>query len=86
MVDKVTLPGTGEDVATDEIGGRHFQKIKLVVGANDTAKDVTRGQGLPISGADIESLLTDILMELRLLNHHAAIITDSEATIEDMEI
>jgi hypothetical protein len=36
MTDNVTLPGNGLDVATDEIGGKHYQRVKLIQGADGT--------------------------------------------------
>lgn len=36
MADNVTLPGTGEVVATDDVSGRQFQRIKLTDGAADS--------------------------------------------------
>lgn len=36
MADNVTLPGTGEVVATDDISGVQYQRIKLVDGAADS--------------------------------------------------
>ena len=36
MADNVTLPGTGEIVATDDIGGRQYQRLKLTDGLADS--------------------------------------------------
>jgi hypothetical protein len=48
MVDNVGYtPGTGATIATDEIGGIHYQINKLVYGPLDTATPVTAAQGLP---------------------------------------
>ncbi len=59
MSDDVTLPGTGADVATDEIGGKHFQRIKLVHGADGTnAGDVAEANPLPVTQRDCTSLLS----------------------------
>lgn len=53
MADDIkTTAGTGADpvVATDDVGGRHFQWIKLAYGPNDTATIVQTGTGLPVAG------------------------------------
>jgi hypothetical protein len=34
MTDNVTLPGNGLDVASDDIGGKHYQRVKLIQGAD----------------------------------------------------
>lgn len=53
MVDNVELnPGSGGvDLATDEIGGVHHQRVKVQIGANNSASDVHGGNPLPISGS-----------------------------------
>jgi hypothetical protein len=37
MADGVTLPGTGEKIATESIGGSQFQDVKIVLGLQDAA-------------------------------------------------
>jgi hypothetical protein len=37
MADDVTLPGTGAVVATDDVGGKQYQRIKLDLGGNGLA-------------------------------------------------
>ena len=39
MADNVVLPGTGEVVAADEVGGAKYQRVKLAVGADNSAAD-----------------------------------------------
>lgn len=52
MADNVAItPGTGATIATDEIGGFHFQRIKPTWGADGTATDVSRTNPLPTSDA-----------------------------------
>lgn len=49
MADNVDItPGAGATVATDEVGGFHYQKIKIAFGANDSATNVTSVSGLPV--------------------------------------
>jgi hypothetical protein len=50
MPDNVTLPGTGAVVASDDIGGNQYQRIKLIHGADGTnAGDVAVGNPLPVT-------------------------------------
>lgn len=41
-------PGAGATVATDEIGGHHYQRIKLTVGPDGSATDVSESKPLPV--------------------------------------
>jgi hypothetical protein len=59
MADNVTLPGTGEVVATDDIGGVQFQRVKLASGVEGTAVDVSDVAPLPVTltkGEVVEAL------------------------------
>ena len=50
MADDVVLPGTGDTVAADEIGGKKFQRIKLIHGADGVNEgDVAGDNPLPVS-------------------------------------
>lgn len=53
MTDGIILnPGTGgSTVATDEIGGTHYQIMKVAFGAPDTATPVSPADPLPVSAA-----------------------------------
>ena len=42
-------PGSGATVATDDIGGAQYQRIKLASGADGTAVDVSAAAPLPIA-------------------------------------
>ncbi len=48
MADNTTLPGTGEDYASNEIGGINYQRVKLSVGAPGSATDLSAAVPLPI--------------------------------------
>jgi hypothetical protein len=69
--DDVVLPGTGESVATDEIGGHHHQLVKIEFGEDDTATKVSASNPLPVtmastplpSGAATETTLASRLSE-----------------------
>lgn len=59
MADNVTLPGTGLDVATDDIASKHYQRIKLIHGADGVNDgDVSSTNPLPASGPDCITLLS----------------------------
>lgn len=47
MADNVVLPGTGLPVATDEVSGVHFQRVKIDLGADGASAPVTGA--LPVS-------------------------------------
>lgn len=50
MADNTILPGTGESIASDDIGGVKHQRIKLIHGADGVnAGDVAAGNPLPTS-------------------------------------
>ena len=54
MPDNVTLPGTGAEIATDEVddgaGLRQFQLVKLAHGIDGAAAMVSTASGLPVQG------------------------------------
>ena len=50
MADDITLPGTGGVIATDDISSKHYQRIKLIHGADGTNDgDVSNTNGLPVT-------------------------------------
>lgn len=50
MTDNVTLPGTGSSVATDDIAGVQYQRVKATWGPDGTANDAdtASGKALPV--------------------------------------
>lgn len=51
MADNIQItPGSGETVATDEVGGRHFQAFKPAFGEDGTATYVSDSNPLPVAG------------------------------------
>lgn len=51
MADGVAItPGTGTTIATDEVGGLHYQRVKLTFGVDGAASDVSGANPLPVSG------------------------------------
>lgn len=58
MADNVTLPATGLAVATDDVGGKHVQRIKPQHGVDGEAVDTSKVNPLPVEllGEAIEAL------------------------------
>jgi hypothetical protein len=51
MADNVAItPGSGTAIATDDIGGVQYQRVKVTFGADGSASDVSSGNPLPVSG------------------------------------
>ena len=60
MADNVAITaGSGTSVATDDVGGVHYQKIKLAIGAADTANLLAVGSGAIDTGTPRVTLATD---------------------------
>jgi hypothetical protein len=79
MADDVQLPATGTGtadviVATDQIGTRHFQKLKLVAGADGAAVDVepTSSGALPVRSLGAG---TNVGAQVTVTNSSTTIIT-----------
>ena len=67
MADNVDItPGAGATVATDEVGGRHYQRMKLTDGAEGSANHASvRADGTQeVSLSDINAALYAILEAL----------------------
>lgn len=64
MPDNVPItPGSGANIATDDIGGVQYQRVKIGVGADGSATDLAFGQGLaaaslPVVIASDQSAIT----------------------------
>lgn len=68
MADDVTLPGTGEVVAADEIAGRKYQRVKPSFGVDGSAVDVSETNPLPVAGyGELVETLEAIRMSLHSL-------------------
>lgn len=49
MADNVDItPGSGATVATDDVSGVQYQRIKVAFGADGAAADVNTGNGFPV--------------------------------------
>jgi hypothetical protein len=44
-------PGVGATVATDEVGGRHYQRVKLMIGPDGVADDASEATPLPVTAS-----------------------------------
>jgi hypothetical protein len=57
VADNIAItPGAGATVATDDVGGVQYQRVKSVFGPDGTATDVAPGvAGLPTAGAYLEA-------------------------------
>src|SRR5687768_5925453 len=49
MSDNVVLPGTGDTVAADIIGGVKYQRVKNAFGGDGVATDVSQADPLPVT-------------------------------------
>lgn len=50
MADNVAVtPGSGATIATDDVGGVQYQRVKLDIGGDGVSSPVTSGNGLPVS-------------------------------------
>lgn len=60
MADNIAISaGTGTTVATDDIGGTHYQRVKLSLGADGTANDASAGAGAVGTGTQRVTLASD---------------------------
>lgn len=73
MTDNITLPGTGEVIASDKISGAKYQRVKISVGADGAADDCSAAKPLPVVLQDP----TDSSRQAHLDNIHLApVVTD----------
>jgi len=57
MADNVDItPGTGKTVATDDVGGFHYQRVKVTWGADGTATDASAAAPLPVTLATVTGI------------------------------
>ena len=49
MADNISAPATGVSFATDDIGGTHYPRSKVVFGVNGVATDVSADAPLPVA-------------------------------------
>lgn len=67
MPDNITItPGAGQTIATDDIGGVNYQRVKISIGADGSATDLAFGQAaktasLPVVQAARGSVVTSVI-------------------------
>jgi hypothetical protein len=91
MADNITLPGIGIPVATDDVGGIHWQFMKLAYGPDGAATAVDSNAPLPVSigGAVASAVMTAVaasvtsvqLLAARAARKGAVITNDGAATL-----
>jgi hypothetical protein len=71
MADNVGYtPGSGAVIAADDIGGVLHQRVKIGVGSDGTAVDVSSANPMPVADATAEVSRQDMLLMLtRVLNY-----------------
>ncbi len=72
MADNIAVSaGSGTTVATDDIGGVHYQRVKLALGADGTANDASVGAGAVGTGTQRITLASDdpAVVALQLLDN-----------------
>jgi hypothetical protein len=71
MADNVGYtPGSGAVIAADDIGGVLHQRVKIGVGADNTAVDVSDANPMPVSDAAAEETRQSMaLLLVRMLNY-----------------
>jgi hypothetical protein len=64
MADNVGYtPGAGAEIAADDVGGVLYQRIKLAVGDDGTAQDVSDAQPLPVNIISDDSITTSLMLQ-----------------------
>lgn len=55
MADNIAITaGTGTNVATDDVGGVHYQRVKVAHGADGSAADVSSASPMPVTLTNLE--------------------------------
>lgn len=63
MADNLTAPAAGASLATDDIGGVHYPRTKISIGADGSATDLSTANPMPISAPSaigVTGPLTDV--------------------------
>ena len=67
MVDNVVLPGTGSSIATDDVGGNQFQRMKLTLGVDGVNDgDVSSANPMPATVTSVTGELIEAIEALRM--------------------
>jgi hypothetical protein len=74
MADDINItPGSGAVVATDEVGGRHFQLFKPAFGADGAAQLVSPDSPLPAVASRTDDLVIMLSRIVKLLESNAVV-------------
>jgi hypothetical protein len=75
MADNTTLnPGTGGDnIASDDIGGIKYQRVKPAWGVDGSAVDASEANPLPVADSRAEDLLAMLSRVVKLLESNAVV-------------
>ena len=67
-------------VATDEIDGVDYQKVKIVTGEDGVANDLTISDSLPVVDFKLGSVMLEVLEALKRIEQYLSILTNEEIT------
>ncbi|MXP42979.1 hypothetical protein [Allopontixanthobacter sediminis] len=84
MADNITAPATGSVLATDEIGGVHYPRTKLSVGADGVAVDVSAAAPLPVALSAADNSAIDAIATALADNATGADIAAVVAALSDI--
>jgi len=74
MADNVTLPGTGIPVASDDIGGNQYQRMKLIYGDDGVnAGDVSVTNPYPVQAQRTDDLVEMLQRMVKLMESLAIV-------------
>lgn len=67
-------PGSGATVATDDIDGKHHQRVKLVLGSDGVSEgDVSAANPMPVAAPRAEDLMVMLSRIVKLLESNAVV-------------
>jgi len=78
LADHTTLIGyeTDETYASDDIDGVKHQRVKISIGEDGEASDLSLSNPLPVGSQSSEEILNNILLELKRFNNYMALMTN----------
>lgn len=80
MADNVTVtPGAGITMATDDVGGIHFQRVKPAFGADGSASDVSPSNPLPVAARCFGKTGNTVSLTASTASARVALVTASGA-------
>ena len=83
--DTLATPPGDTVVATDEIDGVDYQKIKLVTGEDGEVENFSHSAPLPIIEIGLRDLMEQMLVQLKIMNMHLSELTHEEFQEGDIE-